>query len=571
MVGVFRNYSALNSRHSFSFLLLIGTLVSCYNYQFVSMWQIDMLPMIYREVNPQYLTNDFFTNSSQLFNEDFVFASFIGFLATIIGIPLVVFLLTLSSNIGIAVAAYLSAKDLSKGSKAMGLWAAVLFLSIRTFQWGNRAELFRFDLTPEQLIMPFLILCVWQGLKQNIRKVGIYAALASIIHPLSGPGIGGIMLLQILIGKIYRKEFKKRDWKEFLIAGSFISVPALIHAFQYLTSFNYQMADRLFIEIMNVRFPHHYLPSTFLKDEKLIIGVVFLGLSFYAWKRLKKWEIVDNSTFQSLWITSLVLLFFCFLGWLFAEVFPNRFIITLQLWRFLTILKIIGIISLSLFFGHSILKVKNKSLGFSGKLLLVLIVVFLFYLSIDYKLLFLIAILLLSLLLNRKLFGMVSILLLFGILHNNLLSFSSETPSYFSYFKVNYRISDLHDAEADIAKFIKENTPNDSRLLCGPRNGRLRILANRALVIEGFGIPMNDKGMEEWWSRLNQVYNRNSNRPLNHIRETEVNYNRLQDDDFYELRKKYNFDYVLVKANHKSELKELYQNSYFKLLEIPKQ
>ena len=548
-------------------VFFIGLLTTLYNYQFVSLIQIDMLPMIYRELDVQFLTNDFFTNSSQLFNEDFIFAKLVGRAGKFLDIPTVIFILTLLANLGIAVAAYFTTKSLSKGNRMSGLIATILFLSLKTFQWGNREEIFRYDLTPEHLIMPFLILCIWQGIRQRILGVGVFAALATIIHPLSGPGIGGIMLFQILIGKLYRKDLTKVECYQFINAGVLISIPALMYVSSYAHSFNYQMSDALFIEIMKVRFPHHYFPSYFLKPEKLFQGVLFLSLATFSWYKLRtQFKVV----IQSLIVTSCIVIMLCGIGWFFAEVVPNRFIITLQLWRFLTLLKIVSLIGIAMFLGSELMGFREKLLPVRNVLPFIGAGVICFYFSLTPKLLISFLILVIVLILSRKLFWLSLSLVLLFVIHNNFFTAKTNNTDLFKYFRAQVYLSDLNDAEADLASFIRANTSDESPLLCGPRNGRLRILANRALVVDAYGIPMNDKGMEEWWRRINEVYNRKKEIKLNHILQTEENYNKLEDQDFLRLQQKYDFDFVVVTKQHKSELQILYQNDYLKLLQMPK-
>jgi hypothetical protein len=157
------------------------------------------------------------------------------------------------------------------------------------------------------------------------------------------------------------------------------------------------------------------------------------------------------------------------------------------------------------------------------------------------------------------------------VLYNNVVP-SGSTPihsSAFSYFKPKIKIADLDDPEAKLAAFIRDKTADSSRLLSGPRNGRLRILAERALVIDATGMPMNDKGLEEWWRRIQAIYLYKQEKELSHIKQTVRFFNQLKDEDFSELKEEFEFDYVVVDAQHKSDLPVLYKNRYFKLLEMP--
>jgi len=587
-------------RNAIYFVIFVGSIATLHNYYFFSSTQIDQWPMVYREIDPNFLINDFFTNASATFNEDFIFAKVLAWFSNLMPLYYAVFVLTLISNIGIGITSFLMARDFSGKNNTTGMLAAVLVLTLSTFQWGNRDFLFRADLTPEHLIMPLILLSIWKGMKQQPLLTGLFAGIATFIHPLTGPGIGGLMLLQILFTQIYRRQLTVQTTLRLVYAGFMMLGPLLLYLVPYFKSFDYKISDELFVQVMTMRFPHHYLASHFITPLKTFIGVCFLLASYFSWKKTMR---IKNEIWFSVFPLAIMLSVLSFLGWVFSDIWPQRLMFTLHPFRFFTIFKFIGLIAIAMYTGlilHSakslIGKVNAVLVAFFPPLFLLhhLIlkdklkgnlsyIIFVSYLAILYLLstfirsydvtFFLCGTMLLILIYNLRFYRIALALLIVGMTINMVLlpqlSSKLNKVSYLQKFRPHITLDSYSDSGSEIANYIKYNTPENSLILVPPREGYMRIMANRALVVDGYSIPMNDRGIEEWWYRMNKVYNMGeSEAPLTHIRETYANYMELTDEDLLLLKNEFNFQYAVVRTSASTQWPILYKNKEYKLLDF---
>jgi hypothetical protein len=590
-------------KNSLSFVILIGVLISFYQYRYFGAMQIDMLPIIFRDLDPNFLKNDFYTNVSAGFNEDFIFAKIVGWGSLLFSLPIVFFGFTILSNIGISLGGFFAARDLSKKDNLTGIIASILLITNSTFQWGNRDLIYRSELTPEHLIMPLILLAIWMGIKQRPLLVGLFAGLATFCHPLTGPGIGGLILLQIFITQAYHKQLNIRLILRLVAGGLMLFGPLILYLIPYYNSFEYRISDELFIEIMTARFPQHYLASYFLTPLKLFTGIAFIVATFFSWKKWNQ-EIKPLKEFYfSILPISVMLALLFLIGWLFSEVWPTRFMYTLHPFRFLLLLKVYGLIAFALYAGtilNSSATIKTKiSTGialFYPPLLLIQqviiqkaknipLVLFLgylvfFYLTEDYtrsayEPFVLFFGLLMLFLFNRRYFQIAGLLLLAGVSFNLLLAPKLSLPHRMEKalekrFRPEIYSDSKVSSEVELARYIKNNTPENSLLLVMPKQGRLRILANRALVVDGYGIPMNDRGLKEWWYRMNAVYNKGNDISFRHIRETYPNYMKLTDSDLIELQEEFKFNFAVIKSSIETKHSIVYENEDYKLVDFSK-
>jgi len=586
-------------KNSLSFVVLIGVLVSFYKYQYFGAMQIDMLPIIFRDLDPNFLKNDFYTNVSEGFNEDFIFAKIVGWCSLFISLPIVFFGFTLLSNVGISLVSFLAARDLSNKNNLTGIIAAILFVTSSTFQWGNRDLIYRSELTPEHLIMPFILLAIWMGIKQRPLLVGLFAGLATFSHPLTGPGIGGLVLLQIIITQTW---YKQLNWSLFLkvaAGGLMVLAPLVLYLIPYFKSFEFRISDELFIEIMRARFPQHYLASYFFTPLRTFTGLTFLFATYISWKKWNQEINPQKEYLFSIFPISVLLLILCLIGWLFSEVWPTRFMYTLHPYRFLLLLKVYGLLAFALYAGtivSSSATIKTKiSTGialFYPPLLLIHqaiiqkiknipIVLFIGYLVFLYFIEYytrsayepfvLFSCLFMLFIYSRKYFQIAGVILLVGIAINITLVPKLSLPKGIEKrleqrFRPEIYSDSKVSSEIELAKYIKNNTPENSLLLVMPKQGRLRILANRALVVDGYSIPMNDKGLDEWWYRMNAIYNKGSKNSIQHIKETYPNYLKLTDSDLSDLQKEFKFDYAVLRGSKSTSHQIVYENKQYKLI-----
>lgn len=594
--------STIQLKSGIAFAVFMGVLATLFKYYYFGLVNIDMFPVVMREIDPDFLPNDHYTNGLQAYSEDFVFAKIVASITAVFSLPITLFTLTGLSNIGIAVVTFFTCRDLANRNNLAGMMGALLIVTTATFQWGNRDFLFRYDLTPEHLIMPLILAAIWMGIRGRILMVGLLAGLATFVHPLTGPGIGGLTLVSILISRIQLKEANGKTLAEFFGSCLMLLAPLLLHLIPYAASISNPIDENVFIDIMVLRFPHHYLPSHFLTAPKVFIGVTFLTAGWLCWRSWKNSNHKAPSLTFSVYPISVLLIILCMTGWIFSEIIPSRFIFTLHPFRFLTILKFLGSVFIAIWIAIRMDQeqswVNKASLVIGGLFPPLLIAQH--FVRIErkhYKIVALAASLMVVWLVrdfnrseyipfmigialiffatrsNTRLYGAIGLVMIGLIIKFTLLNHVTLPPKIArlnsKYFQPIVFPEDLQDSEAQMAKFMRQHTPKTSQFLVPPRQGRLRVLAERALIVDGSAIPMNDIGLREWWQRFNDVYNFNLREPLKHMKTSALNYSKLSDQDVTELQERYGFEYVVGFADQKTEFPVVYNNEHFKLIQIP--
>lgn len=602
------------TRDSFLTILFISVTATLFSYQYLGFPQYEMLWIILRAMDPSYLVNDLFVNSSANFNEDYFFAHFIILLQKVIELPVLFFVLTLLINIAQGWTAFLLGKHLFNGNKFAGIVGALLVISVSSMAIGYGPFLMRNDLIPSHLIRPLLFYALLMGLKDKPVQVSILAGIASFIHPLEGPVTGFLLLGMLFIQKLLNKERTISEYRPILYGVLILCACTAIFVVPYYLQQTNGLSDELFIEIMLFRFPNHYLPSYFFKPKLVIMALGFLitcVLSIRIWLRNST---TDKKMVQSIFIISSLLLILCLGGYLFVEVLPQRIWVIAHPFRFLYIIKLFGLLLIGGVLAEMIQKPTNKWTGwilffstiqlwatacllllkgFEDKLkktslikgllshpllqglLVVILIYFLPGFIRKFTLVFFFCIVLLWVFVywKKRIYYGLLLLSVLAILVNIFIVPQVELPEAIAsrsekYFRPKVYQTDEKFKESGVAAFIKENTPESSVLIVPAGKGSLRLLANRALVVDLIGIPMEDKGLIEWYSRLKNVYSLPKDVPLG----IKDNYNfgvfKPEDSLLIKLSSLYNASYAVVDKQKNTELEVLYEDNHFKLIDL---
>jgi len=595
----------ISIRDGVLFSTLAAVAMTLYDYYFMGHMQHEMLPVIYRIMDPEYLNNDLFTNGSELFNEDYWFSKFIIALSNLASLPVVFFALNIVANIASALAAFFTARYLFKDNNVAGILAVVLVLCVMTMRLGYGSPPIRANFIASHMVRPLLYFAIYMAFKQKPIAVAILAGLAALVHPLEGPGTGGILLAAMAATLVWNGE--KSLGKYLQIGLSFVMVlaAALVYVIPYFEQSSQGIPDDIFIEINLFRFPHHYLPSVFLTPTELLVGAGFIGavvLATGAWMRSFTEERTWKRTFLS---TCVILVLLCFLGYLFVEIWPSRIWLIAQTWRFLYIFKWIGQLMLAgitaqYIYQKGLLKSvpiwlsmvqplattatilsTRTNLKTSPKLLwgiqfVVLVVVV--YLSRNllktqlplFALLSAIALVLFSV--SRKAHVLSWIGLAIFIAGLNFLNPVSDAVNgkglhFKGYFRPIIYAKQHSYKTREISEFIKANTPENSVIMLPAPLSVVRILSERALFVD-LSIPMEDHAMQEWFERMKLQYKIPSSN-IGTLRDYDVMRIDLTDQELLNIKKKYTLDYVITKAEHSTQFPVLFESSGFKLLQLP--
>ena len=587
---------------SLIFALLAGTLFSIFRYNFIGLSQFDTLPTIYRMADPGYLVNDLFTNSAAKYSEDVYFAKFILLLAKLVPIPIVFFILTVLSNMAIAVVSFLTARHLFKGNNLIGVIAVVLVLTMDTMKLGYSGLVVRSDLIPSQLVRPMMLAVIYFALRNKLIWVGVISAIASLIHPLEGPGVGLMVLACCALIQFFSKKEAPTNYVTIAISTLMILLAMLPFVIPYFNQEESSMSNELFVEINIFRFAHHYVPTFFINTRELILGVCFLtaaGLGIGYWR--KNHESHRRYVFLVLFTAFLAII--CLGGYLFVEVWPSRIWLIAQPWRFLIYLKWLGLLFIAsviwLGFKQNVFRGAITWLSSVHPVLLLINLLINKYLSRKISPWIQLALLAVGVLLLRILgltrsdqvllafLAMSGILLFIGyrrfyfaawtgialctalinVFNVEFISYKARFVGVHNILSPDIFIEDNRQGYRKLAHALRKYTPEDAVILCPAIMSELRLTANRALAVDVVGIPMEDEGMKEWYTRIKKLH-APTKKDARVIIDYDIKNIKLNDAELLVAREEYGTEYAILQVSKKTVFPVLYKNERYQLVKI---
>lgn len=505
------------SRFKFSGYILVsiffGILTTLFTYSFGEHDQIEQLPIIYSFIDSNYLINDFFVNSNYGYSPRYFYANLIAFLATFINIPILFFIGTLFSNVGISIITFLTANKLFR-NKSSGIISSALMMIVPTIKIGSSYYLYQTQFNPTTLVFPMVLLAFYFLIQRKLIHSLCITGIISLFHILIGFEYGAIFLGIALLIDLYDKKSLKSILKKGLLGVLIISAFLLPNLIPYYSS-NSEIDSALFVEIVaNFRHPHHYILSQILTTKEtirlLIFSCLFIVL-LYSWKK----KTTDQFYRKPIQLLAIILIVLCFISWIFTEIIPNKLITSLQFFRLLDILKWI-----------ILLLIANKIASW-----------------IQYKID-----------LTRFKIVLFTALLLFVSSRYVVNQLRSQTErNYFSLYS-------LEKSKNDISDFIKKNTDKNSVFLAPHDFGFLRVHSKRALVVDFKAFPFQNAAMQEWYKRIEKCYGLNKN-------EFQEIYRQMTDEKIVTLQKEYGFNYAILDIDTQTKKTIIYQNEDFKIIE----
>lgn len=596
----------------FLFCLFAGLIATLWGYSYSSGNAEEQLSFIFRAMDPAYLTNDFFTNTFSLYGPRTLYSEFIAFFTGFLPLTAVLFSLTLLSNIAIAFFSSLTAQYFFARSKFSAFLAAAGVLTIKTFWMGYSNILYRTFLEPAHLAMPFLLL----GFTLILHKRYIISVLAfgvaALFHPLLGLETSwlllGISALVFLI-QCLRKQDTLKNGKTLIAAIVLLAGVSLGTLLPY--SSQASIPDDVFINLIAfVRHPHHYVPSTFELWQYTQGALYLLAFGIFFWNALKDSEsLCKQKLFLLLTGGSIFLL--CVGGYLFVEVWPSRIWTSAQMFRLPYLIKWFSIVLITGWIGNTIENSadgKTKIFGLSAGIGLVTLeslaclalvtwirrvilpkIKFPKWLRID---LVILAILLSVVIIFHPevrtwalfllLFGTVWLMFFFKwkkiglVLSSAILLITSGIFVFFSITQTapamikseipDFALYDTTSEIAEIAQYVKDNTPTDAIFLTPPKFAEFRYMADRAIVVDFVAFAFQDEAMLEWYNRVVDCYGIPLLFGFSNIAEFNRNYRDKTDEELTALAEKYGADYLILFNSDKTQLPILFNTPSYKLV-----
>lgn len=594
--------------------LVVGMLPTVMNYTFGIGDHIEQLPIVMRSIDPTFLPGDFFTNASEMFGPRTYYAQFIALLASMVGLPWIYFALALLANTLVAWVTYLFARDVHNGSQLAGLFAVCGVMSLSGFHLGSAANIYEWSLVPAILAMPFILGSAWAGLRRRALLSASLAGLASLLHPLLGLEAAGILWLTQLVLQLQdhrRSGATKGEWWNLALAFGVVAIFASVNIVPYLGM--ERIPTKQFIDIAaRFRHPHHYLPSTFDKEDYLNAGAFLLsaGVAWWSWRRSTR---TSSDVVRGVAIVALFILLLCLGGYLFVEVFPTRIWTMAQTFRLLVLVKwlgwvvVMGVIArlvgiserafegfvllislvtpLTMVFSHiswflwdwlrGPLRFLRTLLDPGPVLLIIALLLVRFSPPFDATVIYTVAVLA-ALLLRRWPRILSYPLMTAGVLVVLVLALGFENSAFIDRIErllgrsihPQITLEALSGDSVDMARFASGHTPSESVFLTPPGMGEFRYLAQRAIVVDFGAFPFQDQAMLEWKRRIDACYDYPDRSGWDGLQEMKLKYRVIEDPEIHALREQYSIDYAVLDARTDTHFPVLFENSTYKLIQL---
>jgi len=545
--------------HTTSFLVVsvfLGILTTLLHYSFGNFDHIEQLPIIYRTLDPDYLTQDFFVNSNAGFSPRYYYTKVVSFFGSFMGIPLFFLIGTLLSNSAISLLTYRNAAILLKNEKA-GIIAAACVMFLPTIHLGGDLVLFGSMFTPTTLVFPFVLLAFYFFLKKRMILCFITTGAISLVHILIGLEYGILFFFTwILVDFLKDQSLKNALIKvPYLVIIIVFLLPNLIPYFETKTNID----STLFIEILaHFRHPHHYVLSEILTlKEALKLGILVIMIVL-MWKTFSQ-NAQKKAHSKSISVIGILLTGTIVLNWIFIELIPIKEVTSLQLLRLLNFGKWIFVILFANYVYHTVFRKVKRLNKITVFVLFMVLLIFSGVSLLKSFILMTVSVWTVYLLFtNRKQWLLISLpVMLVGILVLNLTPISFLQP----YQKRFLSTSDVSKSQQKLSQFIQSNTHENAVFLTPPLFGFLRTETKRAIIVDFKAFPFQEAAMQEWYQRVRDCYGLNKDT-------LDENYQDMTDEKLLQLQQKYRFDYAVLPIESTTKITTIYSNSEYKIIDL---
>jgi hypothetical protein len=576
--------------------------------------QLDLLPILFRALDPGYLRGDFYLNSvAGVVGPRYYYTQALAALATCIPVPLLLLLLTMAAHGLLARVTFQVARTMHAGSDLAAILAVGLTLSVNSFDLGRASQLASSELKPSFLVMAIGLGSLWLGLNGRLLGCTVLGAIALPIHPLIGLEMPAIGLAARALEVVFFGG-ENAHWGSRLrrLAGIAASLGTLILV--AYACFHSQPASSIstarFIEILaQCRAPHHYLPSTFGRQAYACTGAFLLamGLCWRFWRQtaaagpLPRRVLIANGVVIGLLIC----------GYVFAELIPVRAAVTAQTFRMASVMKWFGFIlfagmaaqlivrrsflgaapgwcmlmgigplqPLAVLLGQSLYMARGWLTTTAGRTVLSLLSGLAMVAIVSFGVdglwveamgLVLVAGLGFWYLLGdgswqRRLTPVVAIFIL------SCLLVSQRTPGFEIpgvLIRPMVHIDDLRNPCLGIGLFARQNTPADSLFIVPPDLGNFQLVAQRAVVVQWKAFPFSDAAMEQWYERMRDCYGDSAETKVPVKEVLAERYRSISREQLLRAGKKYGATHAVLYKNTCCDLPVLFADETYKIVKL---
>lgn len=591
---------------------VLATLLGGYTYATGD--QVEQLPMIMRAIDHSSLANDLFASADSPVRA--YYASLIAFLTAVAPLSTVLVSLSLLTNALIAAITALCARDFYGGSNWAALLAIAIVMSATTFKLGSGNRVYITLLTPNGLAMPLGFLALWAGLRGYPVLCAVAAGLASLMHPTFGMETGALALVTLVLAELYcllrRQAGHQRLHPGRLFAAALVLLGfAALWARRYL-SMDHLGSDQLLDIYVHFRSPHHLAPSTFDRLEWLeAIGfLVATGIGWFWWQSKTT---ASRRLVASVPILITIILLLCLGGYIFVEVVPSAIWVAAQPYRLPFLLKWLGLMMaggtvatflrksrdvedrfdaylllagvlspLTMGLTHACKLLRRGAqehfplvgtfLSFGSTLIITVAILTVVHPVYRQTLLFLAFVSIYLVLVSPAdrwvsrllVVVMTSLLLVIVLVGNGFLP--SDLNTALDKIRPEISLDDLTGDEVAVARYAREDSPEDAVFLAPPRFGQFRVTAERALLVDFKLFPGHLA--DEWQKRLFDSYGVPRGRGFDAAREMDRMYRDIDDTRLRALRSKYGVDYAVLYRETDTTLPIVYENKTYRVVRL---
>ena len=612
------------------FCLVLATsalIIEGYNYALPGTDQIQQIPLIMRILDPSFLENDFFVNSSMAFGPRYFYIAALGFLAGLVPLPVLMLVLTWACYVFIALLTYRAARRIFSGDDLAAMLACVLVFGVEGLMIGENGHLLEPYLIPRMAARPLILWGFWLGLSGRPLACGPVIALAALIHPLESVGAGLLALGAqglVLLGGVWRRRKGPELVPLVKTGGAALGLVLFIYLV-FLIRQDTSLDDASFIHYWAVfRHPHHYIPSTWPRSEFLAGGAfaAALGLSLYWGARDGRLE--PALAWKTAWVAA-ASVGLCVGGYVFVELIPSRTWTMAQTYRFLFALKWLGLMVMAgsaargfredrpwpeklpgpmllagsfrnqpfmILWGHLLEGVRRLrgrpfprpwlllwwACGLAGAGLIMNLFGFRYremfkvFLFSGMTLWFVLApwarIRAALPLAGGAALAAVAFL---GVWPGVALKWDGQASAHLGPPDEMARFQASPDQFApppELCRWVRENTPPQETFIVPPLFGKFRISARRAVVVDFKCIPYTDSAIKEWAKRLEDCYGPPQGNGFAAAIAMAESYKKIGDSRLMGLAAKYRAGYAVLFGRTQTALPVLFHQGKYKVVRV---
>ncbi len=589
------------------FAFFSGVLATIWYYNFGQDYQIEQLPIILRIIDPAFLESDFFTNANAGFGPRYYYAHLLAFLGRYFYLPFIIFVLTLLSNICISFISFITARRLFNTSDLAGVIASLAVMSVSTIGAGSSPVLYTEALVSFRFALPLVMTAFYLVLTGRVLLAGLLCGIASIIHPVFGPGSGVLIFAAGFFANLEPESTYRQRLTESLTAGFIVIAFSLASIIPYYRTLGMKMDTSRFIEIVAAfRHPHHFLPSSFLQQPEFSLLIAFLVSAALVFLFLRNRSALEPGSSRFILLFAMFIALLCVAGYVFVELIPLRIMTTIQTFRYLNLLKWVVLLLFSgwtaeqlqhretrnsgILFSLSMLSPITMLISSSSRVLgryfrsripllaelfrpaLVMIPV-LYYLIVTrsetsgtlFGIYFIL--LLFYLVKSRSLYYVTMFIVIAAVVYSNVQR-DVRLPLAAYSLQVELEATEFHDSFMDVAMQCELRTVPGALFLTPPNFGPFRYMAKRAIVVDYQAFPFQEQAILEWYERVTDSYGVPGNTGIGAYPELHAFYRKLDDQQLEILADKYDIDFAILYNETETDRPVLYSNMRYKVIPL---